>query len=71
MGEGTAVGFLATTNSYQILIDPTGSRRFLCMEVLKRISEESLAHKQMYAQLKAELETGEPDFLSQEEEPLL
>lgn len=68
VNEIRLASFIATTNSYQILIDPTGSRRFLCVEVLKPISEQPLEHKQIYAQLKAELEAGETDFLSREEE---
>jgi len=69
--EPRLASFIATTNSYQILTDPTGSRRFLCVEVLKPISEHPLEHKQIYAQLKAELESGEPDYLNREEEKLL
>ncbi|HJD76720.1 MAG TPA: DUF3874 domain-containing protein [Bacteroides reticulotermitis] len=69
--ESRLASFIATTNSYQILTDPTGSRRFLCVEVLKPISEQPLVHKQIYAQLKAELESGQPDYLNQEEEALL
>lgn len=71
VNEPRLASLIATTNSFQILTDPTGSRRFLCVEVLKRISEEPLAHKQIYAQLKAELEAGEPDFLNQKEEQQL
>lgn len=69
--EPRLASFIATTNSYQILTDPSGSRRFLCVEVLKPISEQPLEHKQLYAQLKTELESGEPDYLSREEEKLL
>ena len=69
--EPRLASFIATTNSYQILTDPTGSRRFLCVEVLKPISEQPLEHKQVYAQLKAELTNGEPDYLNREEEKLL
>lgn len=71
INENRLASFIATTNSYQILTDPTGSRRFLCVEVLHTISEEPLEHKQVYAQLKAELEAGKPDFLNSEEEQLL
>ena len=71
VNENRLASFIATTNSYQILTDPTGSRRFLCVEVLHTISEEPLEHKQVYAQLKAELEAGKPDFLNSEEEQLL
>lgn len=68
VNESRLASFIATTNSYQILTDPTGSRRFLCVEVHKPIPELPLTHKQIYAQLKAELEAGEPDFLNREEE---
>ena len=71
INENRLASFIATTNSYQILTDPTGSRRFLCVEVLHPISDEPLEHKQIYAQLKAELEAGKPDFLNSEEEKLL
>ena len=71
VNENRLASFIATTNSYQILTDPTGSRRFLCVEVLHTISEEPLEHKKVYAQLKAELEAGKPDFLNSEEEQLL
>ena len=69
--EPRLASFIATTNSYQILTDPSGSRRFLCVEVLKPISEQPLEHKQIYAQLSAELASGEPDYLNREEEKLL
>lgn len=71
VNENRLASFIATTNCYQILTDPTGSRRFLCVEVLHAISEEPLEHKQIYAQLKAELKAGKPDFLNHEEEQLL
>lgn len=66
--ENRLASFIATTNSRQILTDPTGSRRFLCVEVLHPISEQPIEHKQLYAQLKSEFEAGAPDFLNREEE---
>ena len=60
--------FIATTNSRQILSDPTGSRRFLCVEVTDMISNEPIEHKQLYAQLKQEVLNGERDYLNKEEE---
>lgn len=68
VNEPRLASFIATTNAYQVLTDPTGSRRFLCVEVVKPIPEEPLEHKQLYAQLKEELESGAPDYLSREEE---
>ena len=66
--EPRLASFIATTNSRQILSDPTGSRRFLCVEVTKMISNECIDHKQLYAQLKQEVLNGERDYLDKEEE---
>lgn len=60
--------FIGTTNKKQILSDPTGSRRFLCVELKKAIPEISLEHKQLYAQLKQELQQGERSWLTKAEE---
>ena len=66
--EPRLASFIGTTNSRQILCDLTGSRRFLCVEVKKYISDAPVDHKQLYAQLKDELLRGECDFLNKEEE---
>ena len=66
--EPRLASFIATTNSRQILSDPTGSRRFLCVEVTDMISNEPIEHKQLYAQLKQEVLNGERDYLNKEEE---
>ena len=66
--EPRLASFIATTNCRQILCDVSGSRRFLCVEVKKYITEMPIEHKQLYAQLKQELADGEPDHLSKEEE---
>ena len=66
--EPRLASFIATTNSRQILSDPTGSRRFLCVEVTDMISNEPIEHKQFYAQLKQEVLNGERDYLNKEEE---
>ena len=66
--EPRLASFIATTNSRQILSDPTGSRRFLCVEVTRMISEERIEHKLLYAQLKQEVLDGERDYLNKEEE---
>ena len=66
--EPRLASFIATTNSRQILSDPTGSRRFLCVEVSDMISCEGIEHKQLYAQLKQEVLAGERDYLNKEEE---
>ena len=66
--EPRLASFIATTNRRQILSDPTGSRRFLCVEVTDMISNEPIEHKQLYAQLKQEVLNGERDYLNKEEE---
>ena len=50
--------FIATSNCFDLLTDPTGSRRFLCVEVVAKIDVSAINHAQIYAQLKAELEQG-------------
>lgn len=66
--EPRLASFIATTNSRQILSDPTGSRRFLCVEVTRMIPEDPIEHKQLYAQLKQEVLNGERDYLDKDEE---
>ena len=66
--EPRLASFIATTNSRQILSDPTGSRRFLCVEVTELIPNVAIEHKQLYAQLKQEVLDGERDYLNKEEE---
>ena len=66
--EPRLASFIATTNSRQILSDPTGSRRFLCVEVTEQIPNDGIEHKQLYAQLKQEVLDGERDYLNKEEE---
>ena len=66
--EPRLASFIATTNSREILSDSTGSRRFLCVEVAHMIPEETIEHKQLYAQLKQEVLHGERDYLNKEEE---
>ena len=51
--------FIGTSNRKDLLTDPTGSRRFLCIEVDHTIDCSGLDHAQIYAQLKAELNAGE------------
>ena len=60
--------FIGTSNSFELLSDPTGSRRFLCVEVQGIIDCTPLEHKQLYAQLRQEVLAGEPTFLTREEE---
>ena len=64
--------FIGTTNQKNLLSAPTGSRRFLCVEVQGKINCESIEHDQIYAQLKNELQKGERHwFTSGEEEAIM
>lgn len=60
--------FIGTSNEKSLLTDVTGSRRFLCMEVITPIDCSPLDYPQIYAQLKQELEWGKRYWLSKEEE---
>ena len=50
--------FIGTSNSRELLSDPSGSRRFICVLVEHPIDSTGIDHAQIYAQLKAELENG-------------
>ena len=63
--------FIGTSNSHELLTDPTGSRRFLCVEVTHPIDCSGMAYEQIYAQLKAELEAGDRYWFTGEEEERL
>ena len=64
--------FIGTTNQKNLLSAPTGSRRFLCVEVQSKINCEGIEHDQIYAQLKNELQKGERHwFTSAAEEAIM
>ena len=60
--------FIGTSNYSELLADPTGSRRFFCQVVERPISNAPIDYKQLYAQVVAEIQAGEPTFFSKEEE---
>ena len=60
--------FIGTSNQKELLTDSTGSRRFLCVEVKKKINCTPPDYDQLYAQLKTELLAGERFWFSAEEE---
>ena len=60
--------FIGTSNRKDLLDDPTGSRRFLCVEVEHRIDCSGIDLNQIYAQLKAELAAGERYWFTPDEE---
>jgi len=62
--------FVATTNNHHPLHDPTGSRRFLCIEIPagQLIDNQSLInYEQLYAQVLAELNRGERYWFTEDE----
>ena len=60
--------FIGTSNHCDLLSDPTGSRRFICIEVEHNIDCTGIDHSQIYAQLKAELLQGRRHWFTKEEE---
>ena len=55
--------FVATTNDPQPLTDPSGSRRFLCIETTGSIDfKRPINYAQLYAQAVAEIREGKPTF---------
>ena len=61
--------FIGTSNREDLLVDRTGSRRFLCVSLEHAIDcTTPVEHEQLYAQLKAELLFGERSWFNKEEE---
>lgn len=61
--------FIATTNDYEPLCDPTGSRRYLCCEIEGMIDTETpIDYYQLYAQALTELQEGARWHFTKEEE---
>lgn len=60
--------FMGTSNVTDLLTDPTGSRRFLCVELTDPIDTHTpIDHDQLYAQLLQELEEGKPYWFNEQE----
>ena len=61
--------FIGTSNREDLLVDRTGSRRFLCVSLEHAIDcITPVEHEQLYAQLKAELLSGKRSWFNKEEE---
>ena len=61
--------FIGTSNREDLLVDRTGSRHFLCVSLEHAIDcVTPVEHEQLYAQLKAELLSGERGWFNKEEE---
>lgn len=64
--------FMGTTNEPQPLTDPTGSRRFICVEVTGDIDfRDTIDHPQLYAQLRQQVLDGERYWLDDSETEVL
>lgn len=62
-------GFVGTCNNMDLLSDPTGSRRFLCIEIKGEIDyRRPVDYGQLYAQAVHALRAGERYWLTREEE---
>ena len=60
--------FIGTTNQLKPLVDPTGSRRFVCVGVTGHINfEDNLYHEQLFAQALHLFNKGERFWLNDEE----
>ena len=60
--------FRGTSNRKDLLTDPTGSRRFICVVVEHPIDCKAIEYEQLYAQLKEEVLSGERYWFTKEEE---
>ena len=61
--------FIGTSNREDLLVDRTGSRRFLCVSLEHAIDcTTPVEYEQLYVQLKAELLSGERSWFNKEEE---
>lgn len=64
--------FCATTNDHTPLRDPTGSRRYICVELTSDFDADMktnpINHPQLFAQIKAEIKAGLPTYFDHEAE---
>ena len=59
--------FIATANHEDLLNDPSGSRRFICVHVSKIDNSQPVDYRQLYAQAVAALDNGERYWFTCEE----
>jgi len=59
--------FIATTNNRRPLVDPTGSRRFICVYANEIDNSGNINYDQLYAQLYAELQQGRRYWMDDED----
>ena len=64
--------FIGTSNQKDLLTDPSGSRRFICIEVTAPIDTNvTINYKQLYAQAMDAIYKGERYWLNDEDEAIL
>lgn len=63
--------FIATSNMRDVLTDPSGSRRYLCVEVTGQIDTSPVDYPQLYAQAYRLLRQGEQYWFTREEEEII
>ena len=64
--------FIGTSNQKDLLTDPSGSRRFICIEVTAPIQTNvTINYKQLYAQAMEAIYKGERYWLNDEDENIL
>lgn len=64
--------FIATSNQKDLLTDPSGSRRFICIEVTDTIdTTRPIDYGQLYAQAMYEIYNGERYWFDEEDEKIL
>lgn len=66
--ERRMASFIGTSNVTDLLTDESGSRRFMVQEVDHIIDCTPLEHKQIFAQLRHEIRSGERCYLTRDEE---
>ena len=60
--------FIGTSNRMDLLTDPTGSRRFICILIEAMIDNSPIEYDQLYAELKWLVDAGERTYLTHQEE---
>lgn len=63
--------FIGTSNQIDLLSDPSGSRRFICIEVIGVINTGPIDYNQLYAQAMHEIDSGVRYWFDQEEEQIM
>lgn len=64
--------FIATSNQKDLLTDPSGSRRFICIEVTDAIdTSHPIDYEQLYAQAMYELDHGERYWFDRNDERIM